>query len=213
MRSLSSALSRESGRGTSDQPHPWIRALEVFGVPFLRYAADGSRSYASPSATQLLEGDAAGRAVGRQADQAIARELESGRSALQLSQFSLARELPSSAGLMLAIHLVRPALADVSAVVVLRPQPATSSGDQRLRGLSGREAEVARLIAAGFATKEIAFRLGISCHTARHHTERVFAKLGVRSRASVAALVATRMGDSSHGSPRRGAQLCGQPEP
>jgi DNA-binding CsgD family transcriptional regulator len=55
----------------------------------------------------------------------------------------------------------------------------------RLAGLSQRETEVAVAIASGASTKEIAGRLGISIHTARRHTERVFAKLGVRSRAQV----------------------------
>jgi DNA-binding CsgD family transcriptional regulator len=67
-------------------------------------------------------------------------------------------------------------------------------------GLTPREDEVAALIAIGRATKEIAAELSISTHTARHHTERVFAKLGVQSRAAVASIVGAglRMGRSSH---------------
>jgi DNA-binding CsgD family transcriptional regulator len=45
------------------------------------------------------------------------------------------------------------------------------------------EAQVAALIADGNSNIEIATSLCISRHTARHHTERIFAKLGVRSRA------------------------------
>lgn len=48
--------------------------------------------------------------------------------------------------------------------------------------LTAREAEVAERLLGGASNKRLALELGISAHTARHHTERVFAKLGVRSR-------------------------------
>jgi DNA-binding CsgD family transcriptional regulator len=66
-----------------------------------------------------------------------------------------------------------------------------SPDHQRLEaaGLTKREAEVAVAIALGAAAKEIAQRLGISVHTVRRHTERVFRKLHVQTRASVASLV------------------------
>lgn len=54
-------------------------------------------------------------------------------------------------------------------------------------GLTPRQAAVARLLAEGRSNAEVAERLGISPHTARHHTESVLLKLGVRSRAEVAA--------------------------
>jgi len=54
-------------------------------------------------------------------------------------------------------------------------------------GLTPRQAVVARLLAEGRSNAEIAERLGISPHTARHHTESVLLKLDVRSRAEVAA--------------------------
>ncbi len=49
-------------------------------------------------------------------------------------------------------------------------------------GLTRREAGVALLIIARHANAEIAERLFISKHTARHHVERILQKLGVRSR-------------------------------
>jgi DNA-binding CsgD family transcriptional regulator len=54
-------------------------------------------------------------------------------------------------------------------------------------GLTVREAEVARLLARRLSNAELAAALGVSAHTARHHTERVMQKLGVRRRAEVAA--------------------------
>jgi DNA-binding NarL/FixJ family response regulator len=54
-------------------------------------------------------------------------------------------------------------------------------------GLTEREIEVARLLAEGRRNTAIAGALGISPHTARHHTQRVLAKLGVHSRAEAGA--------------------------
>lgn len=52
--------------------------------------------------------------------------------------------------------------------------------------LSAREVEVVQLIAAGLSNGEIAARLRISPHTAKHHVSNVLAKLGVSSRAAAA---------------------------
>jgi DNA-binding NarL/FixJ family response regulator len=56
-------------------------------------------------------------------------------------------------------------------------------------GLTSREAEVAALLASGSSNKAIATKLGVMESTARRHTEGVFRKLGVNSRAEVAAKV------------------------
>lgn len=55
--------------------------------------------------------------------------------------------------------------------------------------LTAREVLVARLVVRGLTDAEIAAHLCISRHTARHHTEHLRQKLGVRSRAEVAAHV------------------------
>ena len=54
-------------------------------------------------------------------------------------------------------------------------------------GMTPREVEVAMLIAEGCSNSTVARRLGISPHTARHHTQRVLGKLGVHSRAEAGA--------------------------
>ena len=53
-------------------------------------------------------------------------------------------------------------------------------------GLSEREVEVARLVAAGCSNPEIATRLVISRRTAEHHVQHIYAKVGVSSRAGLA---------------------------
>ena len=56
---------------------------------------------------------------------------------------------------------------------------------QALYGLTCRELEIARRLACGQSTKELAHACGISLHTARRHTEKIFHKLGVRNRSQV----------------------------
>lgn len=53
-------------------------------------------------------------------------------------------------------------------------------------GLTRREAQIARLLARRATNREIADALDVSPHTVRHHVERIFAKLGVNSRRSIA---------------------------
>ncbi len=48
--------------------------------------------------------------------------------------------------------------------------------------LTEREVEVLRMLAEGFANKEIASRLGISDHTVKFHISSILAKLGASSR-------------------------------
>jgi DNA-binding CsgD family transcriptional regulator len=54
--------------------------------------------------------------------------------------------------------------------------------------LTSRELEVALLLSQRLSTNEIAARLGISTHTARHHIEKVLEKTGVSSRSLIAGL-------------------------
>lgn len=53
-------------------------------------------------------------------------------------------------------------------------------------GLSSREHEIAQLVAAGLQNKEIAARLNLSSATVAAHLQRIFRKLNVKSRASLA---------------------------
>jgi ATP/maltotriose-dependent transcriptional regulator MalT len=65
---------------------------------------------------------------------------------------------------------------------------ATLEGPQALpAGLTAREAEVLRLVAAGKTNRDIAVELVISEHTVARHLQNMFAKLGVSSRAAATA--------------------------
>jgi ATP/maltotriose-dependent transcriptional regulator MalT len=65
------------------------------------------------------------------------------------------------------------------------PRPATRDR-QSETGLSARELEVLRLIAAGLTNAEIATRLVISEHTVHRHVSNILRKLGVSSRVAAA---------------------------
>lgn len=60
------------------------------------------------------------------------------------------------------------------------------------RGLTPRQQEVAALVAEGLTNRAIAERLGIEERSAEGHLERIRARLGLRSRAELAAWVAAR---------------------
>jgi DNA-binding CsgD family transcriptional regulator len=62
---------------------------------------------------------------------------------------------------------------------------ADASADEIAGRLTGRELEVAVLVAQGYATKNIAFKLQISEWTVSTYLRRVFAKLDVDSRAAM----------------------------
>jgi DNA-binding CsgD family transcriptional regulator len=56
-------------------------------------------------------------------------------------------------------------------------------------GLTSRESEVTPLLVARRTNREIAHRLGMSVHTARHHTENIMRKIGVASRADISSVL------------------------
>jgi DNA-binding NarL/FixJ family response regulator len=66
---------------------------------------------------------------------------------------------------------------------VLAQAPLPSPG----AGLTQREAEVARLLARGLSNRQVADLLVITEKTAKNHAQKVLDKLGLRSRAQVAA--------------------------
>jgi DNA-binding CsgD family transcriptional regulator len=63
--------------------------------------------------------------------------------------------------------------------------PAATSRGTGAYGLSGRETEVAALVAEGYTNHQIAEKLFISDRTVETHLSRIFAKLGVTSRVGV----------------------------
>ena len=74
----------------------------------------------------------------------------------------------------------------VAAVLEAAGQARPRPHDLRPSGLSAREIDVLRLVAAGFSNPEIAEQLVISRRTAEHHVQHIYGKVGVRSRPALA---------------------------
>jgi HD-GYP domain-containing protein (c-di-GMP phosphodiesterase class II) len=99
------------------------------------------------------------------------------------------REALSDAGAAAALrHAVRAGKLDADAVeaVLGAAGQATRRAMTRPAGLTPREIEVLRLIAAGLTAKEAAQRLKISPKTADNHIQNLYAKIGVTTRAGAA---------------------------
>jgi DNA-binding CsgD family transcriptional regulator len=75
-----------------------------------------------------------------------------------------------------------------------RPQPGTLTNPA---GLTDRQLEILRLVAAGLSNAEIAQRLVVSTRTVDHHVSAVLRKLGVATRRDAAAWAAELEGKPS----------------
>lgn len=116
-------------------------------------------------------------AIARNARAAFDRVLDFGVSQIEvvLPGHSVVDNLPGSED-RLAASLKVPALAFGDST----PRPASPSG------LSGRELEVAGLVAYGLANKAIAQRLHLSVRTVESHVRHALTKLGLDNRTQLA---------------------------
>ncbi|MDP9341893.1 MAG: LuxR C-terminal-related transcriptional regulator [Actinomycetota bacterium] len=74
----------------------------------------------------------------------------------------------------------------VEAVLGAAGHRVTRTRPARPAGLSERQVEVLRLVAAGLSNREVAQRLHVSPRTAEHHVQDIYTKIGVSSRAAAA---------------------------
>jgi DNA-binding CsgD family transcriptional regulator len=112
----------------------------------------------------------------------VARARESTRAALGSPTFQAEFETGKRLGRAAAISLALGEPAQATAAV---------SDDAAASPLGEREAEVALLVAEGLSNKQIGARLFISEHTVDSHIRNIMNKLGVNSRAQIAAWIAS----------------------
>jgi len=167
-------------------PEPWARAVAAW---------DAVVDPAEGAYARYRDVEMALRRTGIKAD--VATELESAwRSAVRLGAAPLRAEIEVLARrARIRLDVESPGEAE-GAVAVAVATPLPPGGVDRVastRGLSAREIEVLRLVAAGWSNGEIADRLFITRKTAGVHVTHILDKLGVSNRVE-AAMAAARMG-------------------
>jgi DNA-binding NarL/FixJ family response regulator len=72
--------------------------------------------------------------------------------------------------------------------------PAALNGNAIKQRLTSREAEIARLVAAGLSNKQIARRARIAEGTVKIHLHKAYKKLGIANRSTLAVMVSSDPG-------------------
>jgi DNA-binding CsgD family transcriptional regulator len=119
--------------------------------------------------------------------------LSRGRSQLGEEGFAVAWAGGKAMSLGQAIEY---ALSDKEGPPTLVPEQRPPA-EERTEGLTRREREVALLVAQGLTNRQIAQELSVSRSTANNHVARILRKLGLHSRAQIAAWVTERRSPSS----------------
>ena len=152
-----------------------------------------------PDAVNLLQ-----QAVNRFAR--LGLRLEIAQARLDLARALAAQSPPA------AIETARHARNELEALGAVRDADAAAAlmrslgakgraAPRTLGELTRRETEVLRLLGEGLSNRDLAGRLYISPKTAEHHVGRIYAKLGLSSRAEAAAYAVRHLGDEIGGSP------------
>ena len=166
---------------------PLGSVLESIDQGIVLLASDSFPCYTNSAADRLLVADAE-RGL-------ITREMRSvSRAALAQNGSKPAEgEVETKAGryrvrATLLLQKIKEIRSRTVLVTIERAGSALPTRDSLIKrfGMTGREADVALLLAQGARNAAIAAELRISPHTARHHTENVLSKLNVRARAEVA---------------------------
>ena len=146
-----------------------------------------------PDAVELLRG-------ALNAYAALGLRLETARTRLELAR-ALATESPDA-----AVDIAKRARNELDALGATQEADAAAAlmrslgakgraGPKAVGLLSRREVEVLRLLGEGLSNREIAERLFISPKTAEHHVSRIYAKLGLSTRAEAAAYAVRNLGE------------------
>ena len=174
------------------------RAIDCIEEGLGLFDLDGRILHANPSFTRALAADPEHERIEAQVASLVSCLAELGRRARTRSvgpvvTLQAVRELRTARGRyrvrgsVLTPGLVTPGGAVLVGLEPVRPEPLSNEALRARFGLTPREVQVTRLLAAGRSDAEIARALGVSVYTARRHTEHVRMKLGVHSRAAVGA--------------------------
>jgi len=115
----------------------------------------------------------------------LAAPYETGRTRVLIAR--ACRSLGDDEGARLELEAARETFAQLGARHDLDSVEILMNTGSTRQGLSSRELQVLRLIAAGRTSRSIASELFVSERTVHRHVSSIFRKLGVRSRAEAAA--------------------------
>jgi DNA-binding CsgD family transcriptional regulator len=180
--------------GSTDQIRMLYEALTPYGRLF---AASGAGAAICRGAVAQPLGElAAALGLSVEADRHLSDAVAVNRAAgatpfVAYSEFSHAKALVGSGATVRAKAEARAALAAAARLGMrrLREQSAQLLAELDRGGpkLSGRETEVAQLLAGGLSNREIASALHLSERTAESHVKHIMDKLGFKSRSQIAA--------------------------
>jgi DNA-binding CsgD family transcriptional regulator len=168
-----------------------LRVLDSTGQAAMVFSPDGRLLHRTPAITKLLAVEPQGEVLlVRMREAALA--LTSPPDGILLPPPPAGEVVTATARYAIRVSTYQGGASTplaIAAVDRLTRVPRSPEELRRVYGLTPAEVGVATLLAAGRSNAELAGELVISPHTARRHTERVLRKLGVRSRAEVAARV------------------------
>jgi ATP/maltotriose-dependent transcriptional regulator MalT len=167
------------------QPGPVERAHAAV------FAAEAARARGQPDRAAWDAAAAAWQKIGQPYPLACALLRAAGIAAAEGDRAAAAARLPEAAELAARLG-AKPLLGQITrlarrARIDLPPAVAGPAGPAVPFGLTGRELEVLRLVAAGRSNQQIAAELFISPKTASVHVSSILGKLGVTSRVEAAA--------------------------
>jgi len=170
-----------------------IAILDAIDIAVLLLDHALGELHRNPTARRLLEEDPDAPVILAAAEALAANRVHLGcpsdRDSFSRPDRTTRAHVRTDSGYYLLGTTSAPSKADGWAMITIVPISSRCLLPARLcdrHGFTPREAEVAMLLARGERNADVARLLGVSAHTARHHTERVLSKLGVRSRACVA---------------------------
>lgn len=177
--------------------YPGLAADFVTAGPGVLVVDDDLNTVTStPAADRWLEQlDVTGLAEGGlpNAIHSVISKLRSLEDAVVPADLMPRSRVPTRSGQWLVLHASRLSSGSSSgqiAVVIEQARPAEMAPlIMRAYGLSGRESQVAQLVARGLTSREIASELGITEHTIQEHLKAIFDKVGVHSRRQLVAKV------------------------
>lgn len=176
--------------GALEEARATCTELEDIAGDFRSTLLDGRVAHAW-GAVKLAEGDGQGALVALRRATRAWGELEAPyeQASTRLLLALVCRALGDDDTARLELEAARDTFEELGAALDLARASALlreTRGESR-HGLTDRELEVLRLVAAGSSNREIAATLVISEHTVARHLQNIFAKLGVSSRTAAGA--------------------------